>query len=113
MDILKVINAKKYPLFIRNNKIISKTYKDVTKIFPRIGLNNFTVPVDLQSIDSSVDGGAVLKQINRLLDTCYCIEPALNKANVRKFVVECMVCQQNKGETIKTPWPLQPLATPS
>jgi hypothetical protein len=35
------------------------------------------------------------------------------KADVQKFVVECVVCQQNKGETIKTPRLLQPLAIPS
>ena len=35
------------------------------------------------------------------------------KSNVQKFVVECLVFQQNKVETIKTPSLLQPLATPS
>ena len=31
------------------------------------------------------------------------------KTNVQKFVVEYLVCQQNKVETIKTPGLLQPL----
>jgi hypothetical protein len=35
------------------------------------------------------------------------------KTDVQKFAVECMVFQQNKGETIKTPGPLQPLTIPS
>jgi hypothetical protein len=32
------------------------------------------------------------------------------KTDVQKFVFECVDCQQNKGETIKTPGLLQPLA---
>jgi hypothetical protein len=34
------------------------------------------------------------------------------KSDIHKFVVECLVCQQNKVETIKTPGLLQPLAIP-
>jgi hypothetical protein len=35
------------------------------------------------------------------------------KTNVQRFVAECLVFQQNKVETIKTPSLLQPLAIPS
>lgn len=35
------------------------------------------------------------------------------KSDIQKFVVECLVCQQNKVETIKTPGLLQPLSIPS
>jgi hypothetical protein len=35
------------------------------------------------------------------------------KSDIQKFVVECLVCQQNKVETIKTPSLLQPLSIPS
>jgi hypothetical protein len=35
------------------------------------------------------------------------------KTDVQSFVVECLVFQQNKVETIKTPGLLQPLAIPS
>ena len=35
------------------------------------------------------------------------------KADIQKFVAECLVCQQNKVETIKTPGLLQPLSIPS
>ena len=34
------------------------------------------------------------------------------KQDIRKFVVECEVCQRNKGETIKSPGTLQPLPIP-
>jgi len=35
------------------------------------------------------------------------------KSHIQKFVVECLVCQKNKVETIKTPGLLQPLSIPS
>ena len=35
------------------------------------------------------------------------------KSDIQKFVAECLVFQQNKVETIKTPGLLQPLAIPS
>ena len=35
------------------------------------------------------------------------------KSDIQKFVVECLVCQQNKVETIETPGLLQPLSIPS
>jgi hypothetical protein len=35
------------------------------------------------------------------------------KIDVQNFVSECLVWQQNKGETIKTPGILRPLAIPS
>eukprot|EP00253_Pinus_taeda_P017399 PITA_17399 len=35
------------------------------------------------------------------------------KSYIQKFVAECLVCQQNKAETIKTPGLLQPLSIPS
>eukprot|EP00253_Pinus_taeda_P022389 PITA_22389 len=35
------------------------------------------------------------------------------KLDIQKFVGECLVCQQNKVETIKTPGLLQPLSIPS
>jgi hypothetical protein len=35
------------------------------------------------------------------------------KTDVQRFIVECLVFQQNKVETIKTPGLLQPLAIPS
>jgi hypothetical protein len=30
------------------------------------------------------------------------------KQDIRKFVIECEVCQRNKGETVKSPGTLQP-----
>jgi hypothetical protein len=35
------------------------------------------------------------------------------KIDVKNFVVQCVACQQNKGETIKTVGLLRPLAIPS
>jgi len=35
------------------------------------------------------------------------------KSDIQKFVAECLVCQQNKVETIKAPGLLQPLSIPS
>jgi hypothetical protein len=35
------------------------------------------------------------------------------KNDVQRFVAECLICQQNKMETIKTPGLLHPLAIPS
>jgi len=35
------------------------------------------------------------------------------KSDIQKFVAECLVCQQNKVETIKTPGLLKPLSIPS
>ena len=35
------------------------------------------------------------------------------KSDIENFVAECLVCQQNKVETIKTPGLLQPLSIPS
>src|SRR5271168_5166960 len=35
------------------------------------------------------------------------------KSDIQKFVVECLICQQNKDETINTPGLLQPLSIPS
>jgi hypothetical protein len=35
------------------------------------------------------------------------------KQDVRTFVVECEVCQHNKGQTVKSPGTLQPLMIPS
>ena len=35
------------------------------------------------------------------------------KSDIQKFVAECLVFQQNKVETIKTPGLLQPLSIPS
>src|SRR6202044_2319651 len=35
------------------------------------------------------------------------------KSDIQKFVAECLVCQQNKVEIIKTPGLLQPLSIPS
>jgi hypothetical protein len=35
------------------------------------------------------------------------------KIDVKRFVEKCLVCQQNKVETIKTPGILQPLSIPS
>jgi len=35
------------------------------------------------------------------------------KSDIQKFVVECLVCQQKKVETIKTPGLLQPLSIPN
>jgi hypothetical protein len=35
------------------------------------------------------------------------------KYDIQKFVAKCLVCQQNKVDTIKTPSLLQPLAIPS
>jgi len=35
------------------------------------------------------------------------------KSDIQKFVAECLVCQQNKVETIKTPGLLQPLSIAS
>ena len=35
------------------------------------------------------------------------------KYDIQKFVAECLVCQKNKGEAIKTSGQLQPLSIPS
>ena len=35
------------------------------------------------------------------------------KTDVQSFVAECLVCEQNKEETVKTPALLQPLNIPS
>ena len=35
------------------------------------------------------------------------------KSDIQKFVAECLVCQQNKVETIKTSGLLQPLSIPN
>src|SRR3984885_6737072 len=35
------------------------------------------------------------------------------KSDIQKFVMECLVCQQNKVETIKASGLLQPLSIPS
>jgi hypothetical protein len=35
------------------------------------------------------------------------------KKDVLQFVIECEVYQRNKGETIKSPWVLQPLPIPT
>jgi len=37
----------------------------------------------------------------------------VTRSNIKKFLVECLACQQNKVETIKTPGLLQPLFIPS
>jgi hypothetical protein len=34
------------------------------------------------------------------------------KHEIHKFVIECEVCQHNKGETVKSPGTLQPLSIP-
>ena len=34
------------------------------------------------------------------------------KQDIRNFIIECDVCQQNKGETVKSPGTLQPLPIP-
>jgi hypothetical protein len=34
------------------------------------------------------------------------------KQDIRNFVVECEVCQCNKGETVKSPSTIQPLSIP-
>jgi hypothetical protein len=34
------------------------------------------------------------------------------KQDIHNFVVECEVCQHNKGETVKSPGTLQPLPIP-
>ncbi|KAH9310418.1 hypothetical protein KI387_025453, partial [Taxus chinensis] len=66
----------------------------------------------LSELHSSPIGGhaGVLKTYHRVKKDLFWEG---SKGYVQKFVAECLVCQKNKGKTIKTPSLLQPLSIPS